>query len=272
MSEPTIYVYGVAPVDSVDQLPRSVPGLDPRFPVEVVRSGALAALVSQVEHDELERSVADAERGDLLRLEPLVRAHENVLSLAQGVGVVLPFRFGIVVRGHAEVLDLVEKRGADLAAQLERLRDVREWGVKALIATEPLEASVIAGAPHLVELSNSASDGTGHGFFARKRLEREVEALMREEAAELATTVHTRVATYARQSALNPPQPRELSGYRDEMILNGVYLVERRAEAALDSAVRALRSEFAERGLRLELTGPWPPFNFVDEAMATDAR
>lgn len=50
------------------------------------------------------------------------------------------------------------------------------------------------------------------------------------------------------------------------MLLNGAYLIERRRTAELESAVQALREEWGALGYAVELTGPWPPYNFVSGA------
>jgi hypothetical protein len=47
------------------------------------------------------------------------------------------------------------------------------------------------------------------------------------------------------------------------MLLNGVYLVDDRSAAAFHSAVDKLATEHEPRGVQVELTGPWPPCNFV---------
>jgi hypothetical protein len=47
------------------------------------------------------------------------------------------------------------------------------------------------------------------------------------------------------------------------MLLNGVYLVDDVDINAFRQAVEELNRRFGPRGARAELTGPWPPYNFV---------
>jgi hypothetical protein len=66
---------------------------------------------------------------------------------------------------------------------------------------------------------------------------------------------------------VNPTQPRDVAG--GDMILNGAYLAESGREPELRSAVRELQERYRPDGVSYELTGPWPPYNFVeDEAPA----
>jgi hypothetical protein len=47
------------------------------------------------------------------------------------------------------------------------------------------------------------------------------------------------------------------------MLLNGAHLVERNRREELERAVASLLEEWAPLGFTIELTGPWPPYNFV---------
>jgi len=79
---------------------------------------------------------------------------------------------------------------------------------------------------------------------------------------ECARASHERLAAAAEEARANPPQPPELSGRTDEMLLNGAYLV-RRDDRRLTDAVAELESLYGPRGVTYEITGPWPPYNFV---------
>jgi hypothetical protein len=53
----------------------------------------------------------------------------------------------------------------------------------------------------------------------------------------------------------------ELAGAPETMVLNGTYLVEDARWAEFAAAARELASQ--PPGVRLELTGPWPPYSFT---------
>jgi hypothetical protein len=62
---------------------------------------------------------------------------------------------------------------------------------------------------------------------------------------------------------LLPAQNPELSGHEGKMLLNGAYLVEVERVAGLRALVAELEERHGALGARLELTGPWPPYNFI---------
>lgn len=264
MTDRALYLYAVARAEDGDALPGGPGGIDPRGALELVAADGLVALCSAIVPGELERIAGEAQDGDLTGLEAAARAHAGVLERAGGARSLLPLRFGTVVADRAAAVRLLRERHGELERTLERLEGTCEWGVKALLARERLEAELAADEPALAELRELGGGDGGGAFFARRRLERELADRVASRVPALAAELHERLAGCARAATANPPQPRELSGYADEMILNGAYLVERGGEERLRAAVGELSRAYAELGVSLELTGPWPAYNFVD--------
>jgi hypothetical protein len=47
------------------------------------------------------------------------------------------------------------------------------------------------------------------------------------------------------------------------MLLNGAYLVESERSENFAQLVEELQGRYAGVGARLEISGPWPPYNFI---------
>jgi hypothetical protein len=83
---------------------------------------------------------------------------------------------------------------------------------------------------------------------------------------ECAEEVHEEMAKLARQAGLSRVQRPEAHGREAEMILNGAYLVDVDRADEFSRAVALLQDRWSSRGVVVELTGPWPPYNFVSES------
>ena len=250
------YVYGVVPAaEAPERLFEGIEGVAGGS-VKLVTAGALAAIVSEVPLSEFgEEPIAENLR-DPDWLERRVRAHEEVLEAALPTVPVVPFRFGTIYRGEAQLHDMLNAH-ARLALELDRVRGKLELGVKGFLASLPGapeasigESTVTAGRRYLEEKQRA------------RRLAEERDALKERLAAES----HERLAAVADEAAANPPQPREVSGADTEMFLNGAYLVRAGTEPAFRDVLAELEQDFAETGATYELTGPWPPYNFVEDA------
>jgi hypothetical protein len=245
-----IYVYGVVAASSV-------PLLDPEL--ETVEEAGLVALCRSVDVADLERRLADEGPGARAWLEETARQHAEVLERALVAGALVPFRLGTIVEGGDAVHELLRSQAADLEAKLARVRGAREWGVKGLVAPGRLARALTGADPSLTELEQEADSGAGRAYFARMQLDRRLDALSQARSQELALRLHERLSETARESVVNPPQAAD-------MILNGAYLVDLEREDDLSAALAELVPEVAPLGGTLELTGPWPAYNFTGPA------
>jgi hypothetical protein len=177
---------------------------------------------------------------------------------------VVPTRLCTIFRDEAQVREMLEREGPGLAEALQRLEGKSEWGAKAFAEPGALER---AAAERASEGPGAEALSPGVAYMHRRRKE----ARAREEAEEIADgwaqEIHQRLAGAAAEALLNPLQRREVSGHEGEMLLNGVYLVE---DGNVDR-FRRLASEvggaYSNRGVSVELTGPWPAYNFVKSSI-----
>jgi hypothetical protein len=236
------YVYGVV---SASTQPEGT-GIGSR-PVEVVPEGDVAVLASAVPAEEFGEVPLRERLNDRAWLERTAREHEDALERALAGTAVIPFRLCTVYESREGLHEFLSAHGAALADLLRRLDGRVELGVKAYFALE---------APEREEAQS------GREYLLRRQREREAAEEAARFRVECAQASHERLAAAAEEARANPPQPPELSGRTDEMLLNGAYLV-RRDDGRLADAVAELESLYGPRGVTYEVTGPWPPYNFV---------
>jgi hypothetical protein len=252
------YVYGVVPAgEAGTDVFEGAVGVDASEPVVLVADGALAAIASKVSLDEFGEGEVEERLHDPVWLEEKVRAHEAVLEAALGRTTLVPFRFGTIYRGEEQVRRMLREHGA-LEDTLERLRGRIELGVKGFLDAERFAAAREAG-------SREAQGEGGRAYLLRKQAERELTDAREAFKGECALEAHERLAAVADDARTNPPQRPEVTGRAGEMFLNAAYLVPAGREDGLRSALDALASRHSPHGVWYELTGPWPPYNFVEE-------
>jgi gas vesicle protein GvpL/GvpF len=251
-----LYVYGIVPGGTPRRLFADVEGIDARGPVQLVEGDGVAAIASAVPLADFEEDALERNLRDPAWLEQKARAHDRVLAAAVGRVTVLPLRFGAIYRGEDHVRTMLSDR-PQLAGDLARVEGMQELGVKAFLDTAVLRER-LRGA-HMVE----GAEDSGRAYMHRKRVERELDAELRSFAATCADRSHEALAAAAADARVSPTQAPEVAG--GDMILNGAYLVPFGGEQKLRDAVAALDARYGADGVSYELTGPWPPYSFVDE-------
>jgi hypothetical protein len=239
------YLYGIVAAGAA--APPDAAGVDPGRDVVALAEGPVAGLVSRVSLAEFDEAALPERLADAAWLEEKIRAHEQVLDSALAAGPVVPCRFCTVYRDEHELRRFLADRGEVLASALRRLEGRVELGVKAFAA----------GAPK----SEAADAESGRAYLEARRREQQAREELTRTRAELVHELHRRLLAAADDGVLLDLQSRELSGRGAEMVFNGSYLV---ADAA---RFRQALADAAPEGFDVEVTGPWPPYNFVPEEL-----
>jgi Gas vesicle synthesis protein GvpL/GvpF len=249
------YVYGVVPAAQVPaEAFAGARGVHPSGEIVLVADAELAAIASDVPLAEFGETAIAANLHDESWLEEKVRAHEAVLEAALARAPLVPFRFGTIYRSDEHVRRMLREH-PDLGETLDRLRGTVELGVKAFLDVEEFDRKH-GGDP------DAAGEG-GRAYMLRKQRDRRLTDARASFAAACARESHERLTAAAEDGRANPLRRPEVSGSAGQMILNGAYLVRAERQEAFEDAVAALQSDHQADGVRYELTGPWPAYNFV---------
>ncbi|MEB3369199.1 GvpL/GvpF family gas vesicle protein [Saccharopolyspora mangrovi] len=249
MAEALTYLYAITRGTEPD-LVRGLEGIAGSG-VRWIEVADLGALVSDVDEDEFGEAALRRNLEDLEWLGTTVRAHNRVVEAAAAALPVAPMGLATVYYGDDRVRERIAERAEGFESVLDRVTGRTEWGVKAF--------ADLSAAPADPGEPESERPGTAYLRKVRHRTKSREES--KQEALQQAADVHASLAELAEESRTHPPQSRELAGYDGVMVLNGAYLVD---DARADLLVEEVR-ELAERHpkLRVELTGPWPPYSFA---------
>ena len=244
-----VYVYGVVSDGvTLGTLPVGVDGVGL---VHGVSDAGLTALVSEVAGADFDEQRLREHLGDMAWVQETARRHELVLEAIGALATVIPMRMCTVYPGEAEIRQLLAREVRGLREGLRYLEGKAEWGVK--VFTHPLAASE----------GDVGRDVSGADDLRRRARDREARADAAQRAEDAARHMHEVLDTVAEDSVIVSPQSGERRGPLGELLLNGVYLVQDVSREDFRAQARALARSFVELGIELELTGPWPAYNFV---------
>jgi hypothetical protein len=177
--------------------------------------------------------------------------HEAVVEAVRKQGPALPVRFGTVFRDATSVATALAERYEPLAADLARLGDKVELSVTALWAAAPFgDGSGASRQEDGVPSGRSAGARYLHARAAELRRDDALKELA-QTAADQLNNVLGAFALDRRVSLL--PTPR--------VAVRTAYLLDPAGVSDFRAAFETIRATRAD--LRVLLTGPWPPYNFV---------
>jgi Gas vesicle synthesis protein GvpL/GvpF len=252
VSDELLWAYGVVAAGAI--VPADMAGVAGGM-VAPVAAGGLAALTSAVPRADFDVEPLRKHLNELSWLGRVAREHEAVLEHALGSTTVVPLRLCTIFEDVVGVERMIERERDALMDALGRLEGRQEWGVKLLLDRDRLASAT----------DDDQAEG-GLAYLARRRSQLAAREEARGLAAQLVDQVDGALRVVAVDAVRLPAQNRELSHHEGEMVLNAAYLVGDPDE--LRACVDLLQKRYAAQGARIDLTGPWPPYNFVTSGAA----
>lgn len=248
-----VHAYGVVPADAAVDLPATgIAGAG----VALLDAGPIAGVFSILPESEYGEAAWTAHADDPRWLARVATEHQQVLGDLVRDADVLPLRLPGMYRDEVHLHRVLEAEASLFQAVLDSLHDHVEWAAHMYFAGEPDEPV--------------SKPTTGREYLARKSESVERREAARAKREELVAEAYAALVDLSRQSVANPPQDGALSGRKEPMLLNSAHLVCRKHEQLFFTAVEDVAARVAPAGITVEVSGPWPPYNFVE--LGADAR
>ena len=236
-------------------------GLDGQGPLQVAPFQDIAAVWSPVSLEEFCGPTAEERMRDLAWIGPRVIRHQEVVAGVMRFSPVLPARFGTIFSSQANLDKVLRQHHDTVAGFLERMTGQEEWAVKGMLdragAKERLLALWLAQ-----EADRLGALTPGKRYFQEQRLRAGCDGKLEQWLKEVCQELFTDLRSYAADLRERRLLSREATGSDKDMILNWALLMPRPAVAYFRARIQAANLRYAECGLVLECTGPWPPYSF----------
>lgn len=273
-TDPGWYVYAVMDGDARGALEKKLPG-----GVSLVQAQGLLAAISKVPDAIRRATIASAPNEVaprasvevLATIEDAARTHEEIVEhLMRAVGSLLPLRLGTAVRSPDDVLRILSANAGSLVAQLATVSGRREWGVRVRWARQAL-VDAAASDDAFDARGARPAPGPGRGYLAMRQRERTMTSALVRLCQERATTIEralrslgpVKCSASAATWAAMVRGEQDNGGASDAVeVLQGSVLLKRPDEDQLAAVVEEAIAP-ANAGLSASISGPWPPYSFV---------
>lgn len=249
-----VYLYGIVrwPVPGGLTALRTAAGVgDPPSSVRVIRSGDLAALVSDVSAAGMSAQGVRGMRRDM-------KAHSSVLNALAAKVTVLPARFGVVLPDEgALIAEFLDPRRRALEEFLEQLDGTVEVTLRATYIEEQVLRELVSARPELAA-GRGARRGRSASMATESRIElgRQIAAAIKDLQDQDARWLLDLLNPVIRDARIGKP-------LTDLMVLNASFLVGRAMLPKFDRTLEIATRETRDR-MTFDCVGPLPPFSFVD--------
>lgn len=259
MSAPLTYLYCLVRSGRRPSLRGAPDAISPGEPLRILDAGdGIWALASSVPASEFNE--AALARG-LQHLEWVGRhavAHEAVVEHFLTARAVLPMQLFTLFTSDERALQYIRQDRRRIGRILSRIERRLEWGLR-LTFDEKAAREAVERAH--VETGRRASS-SGSTYLARKRDLLAVDRVQLADAKAAAERLYRNLAREASGAKRQTATERAAPGSR--LLLDAAFLVPVRRSASFRASLRKQARAIEAAGLVVSLTGPWPPYNFID--------
>jgi gas vesicle protein GvpL/GvpF len=194
---------------------------------------------------------------DLSWVSDRALAHEVVIEHFTGADAVLPMKLFTLFASDERALAHVRDSRERIERALERVAGCIEWGVR--VRLDDVRAREAQTAAARWETGQTS----GTEFLRRRKLEQDASRnLAGRLRADLDEAFAELAAGAAEAVRREPAAPPEAGG---RLLLDAAFLVPSPRSADFEALVERCSVRLAPRGCEFTLTGPWPPYHFVEE-------
>lgn len=267
-SQHGLYAYAL-----VGELPGPLPvsGIDQQQDIYAIEERGLRVLVSNIDVEafqhrvkhafaELSSAAGAAHQGT----SALLQAHEDVVDALMRQTTVVPFKFGTLLKDEAAASQMLLNEEERFKQLLARFANKAEWGLKVYANTGALTRHIASTEPGIADLQRQRETlAPGAAYLLGKKLEQAIKDAVAARLASITESIFQQASVNAFEAKLSKTLPQKLTGKQQEMVLNAAYLVEKTSAARFCQQGKRLQERYTSIGLELELSGPWPPYNFT---------
>jgi len=264
MAELAYYVYCIAESAAAAELPvESLPAaIEDDSKLEWISVNTLAALASEVPRATYSEENLAEQLTDATWTAIRAMRHETVVEFVAKRATVIPLRFGTIYLERNGVEQMLNDKSRELESIIEQLRGREEWGVNIYYDRAVLLNSITSVSPVLRDLVQRAEQAPpGQSYLMQKK----IEALKVDEARAAVNRIVDQIEQTLKSQTDDARRLRILkveTTEHGELKAKFAFLVKRSAFEEFRDAAERLAQERQSAGIRLELTGPWPVYNF----------
>ena len=264
MADLAYYVYCIAESAAAAQLPvDSLPAaIEDDSKLEWISVNTLAALASQVPRSTYSEENLAEHLTDATWTAIRAMRHETVAEYVAKRATVIPLRFGTIYLERNGVEQMLNEKHGELESLIEQLRGREEWGVNVFVDRAELLSSITSVSPVLRDLVQRAEQAPpGQSYLMQKK----IEALKVDESRAAVNRIVDQIEEKLKQQTDDARRLRILkveTTEHGELKAKFAFLVKRAEFDQFKDAAERLAQEHQTAGVRLELTGPWPVYNF----------
>jgi len=259
-----LWVYCIRPL-TVRAPKNKISGIQSGTKVYSLPFKDIEALVSHLDTNQFnEKHLRKKLENDRKWTERSIKLHHQVIVKAGNLGAVVPMKFGTLFKTKKGLEAMLKKYYRKFKNLLEYLKDKQEWGLKVYLDSKKFVEQLKKKDRELRQFEKRKTEiPEGMRWYLDRKIDKVINQKLDNQIEEYLAEILEELKQYAEKIVINTPLPKELTGRDKDMVLNSACLIKKKQRKSFKKVLEKIFKEFYKSGFELEMTGPWPPYNFV---------
>jgi len=221
--------------------------------------GVMEADLLAVEYHNISAIISDVTEKQLIANKQRAMEFALVIDQLAQKYTLLPMRFGSMMDSADSVLEMLERNEVEIEDSLKKVKNKWEYGLKVLCDRQKLKEELAAkqNASNLnqVKPENSSNNSVYKTYVLKKLSEHRAE----EQIISFVDLILTEIRSHL-QELKAVDKCKKVTN--DTTLIDAVFLLDKKKKKEVINLVKDLQQKYLQ--LNFLLTGPWPPYNFVE--------
>jgi hypothetical protein len=221
--------------------------------------GLLNAEIYALQEGQVSAIVSNISRTDLITDSTNALLFAGIIdSLSQDFSL-LPMRFGSLMESSEAIIQMLERNYTAIQKNLNQVEDKFEYGLKVFCDSAKLKADLLEKTKLNTQTTEPSSREAKPSVY-REWVNKKLEEHRLEEL--LVSHVDKVIATITEQLSDLNAVTKFKKMLTETTIIDALFLLKKDQNEELMAVITSLQNQFS--GLNFVMTGPWPPYNFVE--------
>lgn len=237
--------------------PLKMKGVAPRTAAYSLKFKDIEAVVSDAPINQFENNPK--------RLEKNLRLHHDIIVKAGIAGTVIPMKFGMLFKTKRSLESMLKKYYKKFKGLLAELKDKQELGVKIYLDRKKIIEQLKSEDEELKQFEKRKNKlAKGMEWYVERKTEAAINEKLDGKIGRCLVEIIKVLKQLAEKVVINDlPASHDEETNDKEIILNSACLIGSKDLKLFKEHLEKSLAKFYRNGFTIEITGPWPPYNFV---------
>jgi len=250
-----LYVYAITRdaitprAEAVDQSNRFV----------AVKGGGVVAIATPVKANEFSQDAIDSHAGNLDWVGAIGYRHQGVVAELMRDTAIIPLRAFSLFSSEEALQKYLGENGESFKRMLQRFDGKQEWTLRIEFEPQRWSDSLTSRVDSLRSLAAEIETAAaGKAFLLRKKLDEAKKSASKEAEQQVVSEIERTVLDKLGCDTIAESRQQRAGAFPQINVL-----LNRDEESRLQDVQNALNDQYADAGVTVAVTGPWPPYSFV---------